>query len=64
MQQREATFRDLMISSIRTPVLLAAYLVLEWSDLALPSLQQRYTSVALGHQLVEITHLVALDAPN
>jgi len=41
-----------------------AYLVLEWSDLALPYPQQRYTSVAVGIQLSAPAYLAALDPPN
>jgi len=49
---------------MRTGAVEATYLVLEWSDLALPYPQQRCLLVAVDHLEMTPAHLVALDPPN
>jgi hypothetical protein len=48
---------------MRTGAVEAAYLALEWSDLALPYPLQRCPSVAVEHLVMPPAHLVALDPP-
>jgi hypothetical protein len=48
---------------MRTGAVEAAYLALEWSDLALPYPLQRCTSVAVGYPMVTLAYLAALDPP-
>jgi len=49
---------------MRTGAVEAAYLVLEWSDLALSYPQQRCLLVAVDHLELNPAHLVALGPPS